>query len=75
MHDVARIVLHLNMWDLQRGHRLERQRERLVDLLSASRMLHVFSNPAQRAKNLCSIKSLPFAMFAKTHNWTSSPPS
>ena len=68
MHDVAGVVLHLDMRDLERDHSLERQRERLVDLLPASRVSHLVSNPAQRAKNFRSIKSLPFAVLAKTHN-------
>jgi hypothetical protein len=65
VHDVVVLVVHLEVWDIERSDGGQRQRERLVDLLSALPGPEFRAYLPQRAEDLRSIKALSLTVFAE----------
>jgi hypothetical protein len=67
MNDIAAHVFHAEVRDFERGDRLERQHERLVDLLPAAPTSQGPSDLSQSTEDLRAIEALAFTVFAETH--------
>ena len=72
MNDLAALVFHVEVRDVERRNRPERQREYLVDLLPAAPPSQVPSDLSQRTQDLRAIESLTVTVFAETHRGTCS---
>jgi hypothetical protein len=67
VHHLAALV-DIKVRDLERGDRLEHQRERRLELFPAGPAVEIASEAPQRPEHLRAIEALPLTVFAETRS-------
>ena len=74
MDNLSALGLPIEVWNIEIGDGVQRERERLVDLLAAARRPQFPSDLPQCSEDLCPVEALPVAVIAEAHYGIVPPP-